>query len=95
MHAISNKNIENLHTVYILRPSIWKTIKAQSNQAKESEKASPRILTYSHAPISLQRLIFDTPFLIVVGDETDATGIKIVLGRRRYLDNITSRTLVF
>lgn len=88
------KNIESLHTVFILRSSIWKTIKAQSDQAKGSEKASPRILTYSHASISpavyLRYIVF-----IVVGDETDATCIKIVLGRRRYLDNVTWRTRVF
>lgn len=59
------KNIENLHTVYIYcvhqygRQSRLNLIKLKSQRIK----ASPRILTYSHASISLQRLIFDTPLI--------------------------------
>lgn len=65
MCMLFQTKISRIYTPYIYcvhqygRQSRLNLIKLKSHRIK----ASPRILTYSHASISLQRLIFDTPFI--------------------------------
>lgn len=65
MCMLFQTKISRIYTPYIYcvhqygRQSRLNLIKLKSQRIK----ASPRILTYSHASISLQRLIFDTPLI--------------------------------
>lgn len=65
MCMLFQTKISRIYTPYIYcvhqygRQSRLNLIKLKNQRIK----ASPRILTYSHASISLQRLIFDTPLI--------------------------------